>query len=67
MKDDEFISGLTMRIGENGAVSTGDVHIEKTATEIFLQEQGFPSFTYHSERGVRVVPDSYRTTLTVRG
>ena len=51
-----------MRIGENGAVSTGDVHIEKTATEIFLQEQGFPSFTYHSKWGY----DSYRTRITLK-
>jgi len=35
LKDDEFISGLTMRIGENGTVSTGDVHKEMTAAEIF--------------------------------
>ena len=39
LKEDEFISGLTMRIGENGKVSTGDVHKEITAAEIFAKEQ----------------------------
>ena len=31
----EFISGLTMRMGDDGPVSTGDVHKEKEAEEIF--------------------------------
>ena len=31
----EFISGLTMRMGDDGAVSIGDVHKEKEAEEIF--------------------------------
>ena len=31
----EFISGLTMRIGDDGAVSIGDVHKEQEAEEIF--------------------------------
>ena len=31
----EFISGLTLRIGDNGAVSVGDVHKEQEAEEIF--------------------------------
>ena len=39
-----------MRIGENGAISTGDVHKELTATEIFLQEQGYPSFSTANAR-----------------
>ena len=43
LKDDEFISGLTMKIGENGTVSTGDVHKENTAVEIFAKEHCFPS------------------------
>ena len=38
LKDDEFISGLTMRIGKNGEVSTGDVHKELAAAEIFAKE-----------------------------
>jgi uncharacterized protein YegL len=37
LKDDEFISGLTMRIGQNGTVSTGDVHKELAAAEIFAK------------------------------
>ena len=40
LKEDEFISGLTMRIGENGTVSQGDVHVEQTAAEIFAKESG---------------------------
>ena len=43
LKDDEFISGLTMKIGENGTVSTGDVHKENTAAEIFAKEHCYPS------------------------
>ena len=31
----EFISGLTMRMGDDGAVSIGDVHKEKEAEQIF--------------------------------
>ena len=31
----EFISGLTMRMGDDGAVSVGDVHKEQEAEEIF--------------------------------
>ena len=44
LKEDEFISGLTMRIGENGTVSTGDVHKEITAAEIFAKEQCYSIF-----------------------
>lgn len=31
----EFISGLTIRVGDNGPVSSGDVHLEQEAQEIF--------------------------------
>ena len=35
LDESEFISGLTMRIGDSGAVSVGDVHKEQEAQEIF--------------------------------
>ena len=43
LKEEEFISGLTMRIGENGTISTGDVHKENTAVEIFQKEKCYSS------------------------
>jgi len=33
----EFISGLTMRVGDDGPVTVGDVHREQEAEEIFQQ------------------------------
>jgi len=35
LDDYEFISGLTMRVGDNGPVTIGDVHLEQEAQEIF--------------------------------
>ena len=46
LKDDEYISGLFLRIGENGAVSTGDVHKEADAREIFLQDKASPILNF---------------------
>ena len=46
LKDDEYISGLSLRIGKNGAVSTGDVHKEADAKEIFLQDKASPMLNF---------------------
>ena len=35
LDESEFISGFTMRIGDSGAISVGDVHKEQDAEEIF--------------------------------